>query len=191
MVFRGVEVEAYAVILEQGCPDLCVCVAAGFVLIVLHFLNRLILNNWSCRLLQSWMKICSNIGPLSTRLGTPDLEWSAWQNNQEFLRTYRDRGILVQLVFSSYTKACVVAASRPGQVYCRLQLVVHLLVDGASKFCTIITENNTLSWLTLIIVMIIIIIFTSSEECFSSTLYLTYSTAQIYFVLIILNEYLF
>lgn len=52
--------------------------------------------------------------------------------------TYTDGGILVQLVFGCNTEACAVAASGPGQVDCRLKLVAHLLVDGASKLSTII-----------------------------------------------------
>lgn len=52
--------------------------------------------------------------------------------------TYIDGGILVQLVFGCNPKACAVAASGPGQVDCRLQLVAHLLVDGAPKLSSII-----------------------------------------------------
>lgn len=52
--------------------------------------------------------------------------------------TYTNGGILVQLVFGCNPKACAVAASGPGQVDCRLQLVAHLLVDGATKLCPVI-----------------------------------------------------
>lgn len=52
--------------------------------------------------------------------------------------TYTDGGILVQLVFGCNTEACAVAASGPGEVHCCLQLVAHLLVDGASKLSTIV-----------------------------------------------------
>lgn len=56
--------------------------------------------------------------------------------------TYTDGGVLVQLVFGRDAKACAVAASGPGQVDCRLQLVAHLLVDGASKLGTIIASET-------------------------------------------------
>lgn len=56
--------------------------------------------------------------------------------------TYTDGGILVQLVFCCNAEACAVAASSPGQVDCRLQLVAHLLVDGASKLRTIIAVER-------------------------------------------------
>lgn len=56
--------------------------------------------------------------------------------------TYTDGGVLVQLVFGCDAEACAVAASGPGQVDCCLQLVAHLLVDGASKFGTIIASET-------------------------------------------------
>lgn len=56
--------------------------------------------------------------------------------------TYTDGGVLVQLVFGCDAKACAVAASGPGQVDCCLQLVAHLLVDGASKLGTIIASET-------------------------------------------------
>lgn len=56
--------------------------------------------------------------------------------------TYTDGGIFVQLVFGCDTKACAVAASGPGQVDCCLQLVAHLLVDGASKLRTVIASET-------------------------------------------------
>lgn len=56
--------------------------------------------------------------------------------------TYTDGGILIQLVFCRDAKACAVATSSPGQVDCRLQLVVHLLVDGASELGTIIAMER-------------------------------------------------
>lgn len=58
------------------------------------------------------------------------------------LSAYTDGGILVQLVFGCNTEACAVAASGPGQVHCRLQLVTHLLVDGASKLSSIIAGRS-------------------------------------------------
>lgn len=63
--------------------------------------------------------------------------------------TYADGGILVQLVFCCNAKACAVAASSPGQVDCRLQLVAHLLVDGASKLGTIIAVEGAIAVVTL------------------------------------------
>lgn len=48
------------------------------------------------------------------------------------MSSYRQGGVLIQLIFGSDSKACVVAACCPGQVDCRLQVAVHLLVNGAS-----------------------------------------------------------
>ena len=59
-----------------------------------------------------------------------------------YCNTYADGGILIQLVFGSDTEACAVAAGGPGQVDPCLQLVAHLLVDGASKLSTIVTVNK-------------------------------------------------
>lgn len=53
--------------------------------------------------------------------------------------TYRQRRILIQLVFGSDAKAGVVAAGGPGQSDGRLQLVVHLLVDGAAELRPVVT----------------------------------------------------
>lgn len=53
--------------------------------------------------------------------------------------TYRQRRIFIQLVFGSDAKAGVVAASGPGQSDGRLQLIIHLLVDGAAELCPVIT----------------------------------------------------
>lgn len=55
--------------------------------------------------------------------------------------TYTDGGIVVQLVFGCNTKACAVAASSPCQVDCSLQIVAHLLVDGATKLSTVIASK--------------------------------------------------
>lgn len=52
--------------------------------------------------------------------------------------THADGGVLVQLVLGGDAEARAVAASGPGQVDCRLQVVTHLLVDGASEFSTIV-----------------------------------------------------
>lgn len=52
---------------------------------------------------------------------------------------YRQRRILIQLVFGSDAKAGVVAAGGPGQSDGCLQLVVHLLVDGAAELRPVIT----------------------------------------------------
>lgn len=64
-----------------------------------------------------------------------ELPQMVWRKKKE---TYTDRGIFIQLVFGSNAKACAVVASSPCQVDCSLQLVTGLLVDGATKFCSII-----------------------------------------------------
>lgn len=56
--------------------------------------------------------------------------------------SYRQGVVLVQLVFGSNPKACVVASHCPGHVHCCLQVLVHLLVNGAPKLCTVITETK-------------------------------------------------
>lgn len=56
--------------------------------------------------------------------------------------TYRQGGVVVQLVFSSNAKASVVTAGCPGQSYRCFQLVVDLLVDGATELCPVITERE-------------------------------------------------
>ena len=56
--------------------------------------------------------------------------------------TYTDGNIVFQLVLCCNTEACAVAASGPGQVDGRLQLVAHLLVDGASKLCPVIPKTR-------------------------------------------------
>lgn len=59
--------------------------------------------------------------------------WDAWK-----VGSYRQRGVLIQLVFGTDSEACVIAASCPGQLDRRLQVAVHLLVDGATKLCAVI-----------------------------------------------------
>ena len=56
--------------------------------------------------------------------------------------SYRQGCVLIQLVFGSNSKACVVAASCPGQVHRCLQVTVHLLVNGATELCAVITETQ-------------------------------------------------
>lgn len=57
-------------------------------------------------------------------------------------RTYRERRVFVQLVFSGDAEASVVAAGGPGQSHRRLQLVVHLMVDGAAELCPVVTARK-------------------------------------------------
>lgn len=54
--------------------------------------------------------------------------------------SYRQGGILIQLVFGSNSKACIITASCPGQVDRCLQVAVHLLINGATELGAIITE---------------------------------------------------
>lgn len=56
--------------------------------------------------------------------------------------THRQRGVFVQLVFGRDAKASVVTAGGPGQSDRRLQLVVHLLVDGAAELGAVVTERE-------------------------------------------------
>lgn len=56
--------------------------------------------------------------------------------------THRQRRVFVYLVFGSDAEAGVVAAGGPGQSDRCLQLVIHLLEDGATKLCSIVTEST-------------------------------------------------
>lgn len=55
--------------------------------------------------------------------------------------TYRQRSVFVQLVFGGDAEASVVAPGGPGQSNRCLQLVVHLLIDGAAKLGPIVTKR--------------------------------------------------
>lgn len=57
---------------------------------------------------------------------------------QMLFRSYKDKHIL-QLIFRSSAKVCVVAACCPGQTYHHRQLVIHFLIDGATKLSIVIT----------------------------------------------------
>lgn len=56
--------------------------------------------------------------------------------------THRQRCVFIQLVFGSDAEASVVATGSPGQSDRRLQLVVHLLVDGSSELGPIVTDRE-------------------------------------------------
>jgi hypothetical protein len=49
-----------------------------------------------------------------------------------------DRGVLVQIVFSPYSKFGVVAAGGPRQLDAGFQFGRQLLVDGAAEFLTVV-----------------------------------------------------
>lgn len=56
--------------------------------------------------------------------------------------THGDGRIFIQLVFSGDAEASVVAAGGPGQSHRRLQLLVHLLVDGAAELRAVVAEGR-------------------------------------------------
>ena len=64
---------------------------------------------------------------------------------------YRERSSAVQLVLSSDAEAGVVTAGCPREVYRRFNLLIHLLVDRASKLGAIIpvsmAQENLLKYL--------------------------------------------
>lgn len=62
--------------------------------------------------------------------------------NQRHCLTYRQRRVFIQLVFGGDAKAGVVAAGGPGQSDGRLQLIVHLLVDGAAELGPVVSEHT-------------------------------------------------
>lgn len=56
--------------------------------------------------------------------------------------SYRQEGVLIQLVFGSNSKACVVAARCPSQVDRCLQAAAHLLVNGTAELCAVVAEKQ-------------------------------------------------
>lgn len=56
--------------------------------------------------------------------------------------THREGCIRINLILGSDAKAGVAVSSSPGQVDSRLQLVIHLLVDGTAKLSAIISEEK-------------------------------------------------
>lgn len=64
-------------------------------------------------------------------------------------QTYRKRRVFVQLVFGGDSEASVVAAGGPGQGHRRLQIAVHLVVDGAAELRPVVAEGRRLGWLGL------------------------------------------
>ena len=56
--------------------------------------------------------------------------------------THREAGIRVNLVLGCYSEASVAVSCGPGQINSSLQLLVHLLINGATKLCSIISANK-------------------------------------------------
>lgn len=54
--------------------------------------------------------------------------------------THREGCIRINLILGSDAEAGVTVSSSPRQVDGRLQLVIHLLVDGATKLSAVISE---------------------------------------------------
>lgn len=80
--------------------------------------------------------------PVVSDFQSASLQTDFHSNQASFtVSSYRQGCILIQLVFGSNSKACVVAAGCPGQLDRRLQVAVHLLVNGATKLSAIITET--------------------------------------------------
>lgn len=57
-----------------------------------------------------------------------------------FYYTHREGCIRINLILGSDAEAGVTVSGGPRQVDRRLQLVIHLLVDGAAKLSAIISE---------------------------------------------------
>lgn len=71
---------------------------------------------------------------------------------------HRERGSVVNLIFSCDSKMRVAVPRSPRQADGRLQALIHFLVDGASKFCTIIPAK------IYIIYIYISVPFSNSEK---------------------------
>ena len=56
--------------------------------------------------------------------------------------THREGCIRINLILGSDAKAGVAVSCSPGQVDGRLQLVVHLLVDGTTKLSAIVSKGK-------------------------------------------------
>lgn len=58
--------------------------------------------------------------------------------------THRKGGIGVNLVLGCYSEARVAVPGCPGKIHGRFQFIIHLLVNGAAKFCAIVPARNAL-----------------------------------------------
>lgn len=69
-------------------------------------------------------------------------------SNYVEVASYRQGGVLIQLVLGTDPEARVVAAGCPGQLHRRLQVAVDLLVDGATKLRAVIpaTKERCVKW---------------------------------------------
>lgn len=58
--------------------------------------------------------------------------------------THRKRGIWVNLILGCYSKASVAITGCPSKIHSSFQFIIHLLVNGATKFRSIIPGRNAL-----------------------------------------------
>lgn len=56
--------------------------------------------------------------------------------------TYREAGVRVDLILGCYPKASVAIPCCPGEINSSLQLLVHLLINGATKLCPVVSANK-------------------------------------------------
>lgn len=56
--------------------------------------------------------------------------------------TYRETGVGVDLILGCYSEASVAVSCCPGEIDSSLQLFVHLLINGATKLCPVISANK-------------------------------------------------
>ena len=56
--------------------------------------------------------------------------------------THREAGVGVNLILGCYSEASVTVSCCPGEIDGRLQLLVHLLVNGATKLCPVVSANK-------------------------------------------------
>lgn len=56
--------------------------------------------------------------------------------------THREAGFGVDLVLGCYSKASVTVSCCPGEVNSGLQLLIHLLINGATKLRPVVSANK-------------------------------------------------
>lgn len=56
--------------------------------------------------------------------------------------THREAGFGVDLILGCYSKASVTVSCCPGEIHSGLQLLIHLLIDGATKLRPVVSANK-------------------------------------------------
>lgn len=78
----------------------------------------------------------------SNSRGDSHLRSGGAQVTHESTGTHREAGFRVDLILGCYSKASVTVSCCPGEIHSRLQLLIHLLIDGATKLRPVISANK-------------------------------------------------